>query len=262
MCSPPPRNGSIYIFMISALLVMGALVGPAAAEPRELPFAPGEKLTFDLRWKFISAGTASLEVLPMTEISGAAAHHFLLTVRTSAWVDVFYKVRDRIEGFADAAMTRSLGYKKEQREGSYIRDVNVTLDWEKETAQYETKKRKREPIFIYPGTLDPLSACYYFRLQNLAVGAELQAPICDGKKVVIGRVRVIKQEAVKVPAGKFDTFLVEPELKHLGGVFKRSKAASLKVWVSADGRCLPVKVKSKVMIGNFLAELVSIEMAP
>ena len=39
---------------------------------------------------------------------------------------------------------------------------------------------------------------------------------------------------MKVPAGKFDAFLVEPELGRLGGVVKRSKAAAVQIWVSAD----------------------------
>jgi hypothetical protein len=52
---------------------------------------------------------------------------------------------------------------------------------------------------------------------------------------------------------------VEPQLKHIGGVFKKSKDARLQIWVTTDKRHLPVRIKSKVIVGSFVAELVSFE---
>jgi len=52
---------------------------------------------------------------------------------------------------------------------------------------------------------------------------------------------------------------VEPDLQHIGGVFEKSKDAKLKIWVTADKRRIPVKVKSKVRVGSFVAELISAE---
>ena len=77
----------------------------------------------------------------------------------------------------------------------------------------------------------------------------------DGVKCVIGKATVVGRETVTVPAGTFDTYLVEPDLEHVGGVFKKSKDAKLKVWVTADERRIPVKVASRVVVGNFYAEL-------
>ena len=57
----------------------------------------------------------------------------------------------------------------------------------------------------------------------------------------------------------FDTYLVEPDLRHIGGVFKKTKNAKLQIWITADNRRFPVKVKSKLKVGSFIAELVSIE---
>jgi hypothetical protein len=60
-----------------------------------------------------------------------------------------------------------------------------------------------------------------------------------------------------VPCGIFDTYLVEPDLKDIGGVFRKSKNAKLEVWVTSDNRHIPVKIKSKVIVGSFVAELIS-----
>jgi hypothetical protein len=39
-------------------------------------------------------------------------------------------------------------------------------------------------------------------------------------------------------------------------VFKKSKNAKIKLWVTADSRRIPIKIKSKVKIGSFTGELV------
>ena len=214
----------------------------ATAEEAVIPFEPGETLTYKLRWKFVNAGTAVFQVQPIAEMHGIPAHHFLLTIRSSSLVDMFYKVRDRVEGYTDLAVTRSLLYTNEQREGSYSRDVTVTFDWQNEMAQFANRGEKQDPIFIYPGTLDPLSVIYHLRMQELVPGNVLKVPATDGKRIVIGRVRVVERQKVKVPAGKFDAFLVEPELRRMGGVVKRSEAAAVQIWISADERQIPLKV--------------------
>lgn len=58
-------------------------------------------------------------------------------------------------------------------------------------------------------------------------------------------------------SGTYDTYLIEPEIKQLDGVFEKSKNAKIQVWVTADNRRMPVKIKSEVVVGSFVGELVS-----
>jgi hypothetical protein len=81
--------------------------------------------------------------------------------------------------------------------------------------------------------------------------------VTDGKKHVLGVAEVVRRETITVPAGTFDTFLIEPDLAQVGGVFEKSPDAKIQLWVSADHRRLPVKLKSKVVVGSFSGELVS-----
>ena len=108
-----------------------------------------------------------------------------------------------------------------------------------------------------PGTFDPLSAFYFIRGLDMANGSAIERPITDGKKCIIGRLKVVKRENIKVKSGTYDTWLIEPELKHVGGVFEKSKNAKLQLWVTADSRRIPVKIKSRVVVGSFVGELVS-----
>jgi hypothetical protein len=227
-------------------------------ETRDPPFHTGEKITLKVRWSFIIAGEATIELLPSTDINGEDSYHFLLTVRTSKFVDVFYKVRDRIESCTDSIMTHSLLY-TESNQGHSPKDTAIYFDWEKQEAQYSRsgEREKRDPISIMPGTFDPLSVFYAFRLYNLTEKDEIIIPATDGKKMLLGKLNVIKREKIKVGGISYDTFLVEPELGELGGIFEKSKGAKLQIWITADNRRIPVRIKSKVAVGSFVAELTS-----
>jgi hypothetical protein len=96
----------------------------------------------------------------------------------------------------------------------------------------------------------------------LKEGAELKASVTDGKKCVLGGAKVIKREKIKVKDTLYDTFLVEPDIEQLSDVFEKIKNAKFQLWVTADGASIPVRVKSEVLVGSFVAELVSITRPP
>ena len=244
---------------IAIVVITFCLYPDIQAHQQDFPFQPGEKLKFSLKWGVIPAGEAELEVLPFQTPGGAQAYHFVLTAKSNSFVDIFYKVRDRIDAYANLDMTRTILYTKKQREGRHKRDIVVNFDWKKKQAQYSNYGKKREPITLMPGSFDPLSAFYYARLLDFRENSQLSVPVTDGKKNVIGRVQIVGREEVKLSSGTYDTYLLEPELKDLGGVFKKSKNAKIQVWITADERKIPVKVKSKVVVGSFVAELVSAE---
>ena len=241
--------------LLALLLCAVADLALAAAVPP--PFQSGERLTFVLKWTIIPAGEAVLTVMPREAAAGQPnARHFQLTARSNAFVDAFYMVRDRIDAWAGSDGRQSLLYRQQQHEGRTRRDITVIFDWETMTARYTNKGQAREPLAITAGTLDPLSIFYWFRALDLSVGKDIQRPVTDGKKHIMGKARVIRRERVKVPAGTFDAFLVEPDLTHVGGVFEKSPDAKIALWVSADRRRLPLKLKSKVIVGSFTGELV------
>ncbi len=225
----------------------------------DFPFSPGEKLTFNIKWCFIPAGEAVLKVLPIENINGIKAYHFVLTVKTNQFFDAIYKIRDRIDSYTDIDMTRSILYKKRQTGLKHKRDVVVSFNWDKNEAQYSNFGKKRKPVSLLPGSFDPLSIFYYSRICDFKEKFILQRPVTDGKKCVIGRGEVIKRETIKLKNEKRDTYLLEPELKELSGVFRKSKNATIKIWITADKQKLPVRIKSKVVVGSFVAELVAAE---
>lgn len=225
----------------------------------DFPFSPGEKLTFKLKWYFIPAGEAVLEVLPIENIRGIKVFHFVLNVKTNEFFDAIYKIRDRIDSYTDIGMTRSILYKKRRAGVNHTRDVVVNFNWNINEAQYSNFGRKRKPVSLMPGSFDPLSIFYYSRIRNIKEEFFFQRPVTDGKKCVIGSGQVIKREIIEFKSKQYDTYLLEPELKDLSGVFRKSKDATIKIWVTADKRKIPIRIKSKVVVGTFVAELAAAE---
>lgn len=255
------RNTSMvrsWVMLAIVCIVIGSIRPPSAWADSTAPFSPGERLKFQLRWALVPAGKATMEVLPMKTIDGQKVYHFRLTADSNAFVDMFYKVRDRIDAYASANMTHAVRYHKKQHEGNTRRNVKVDFDWQAEMASFNDGK-KDKTIEIVPGTFDPLSAFYYTRMLNFKKSGIIQCPVSDGKKCVTGLARIVKKETITILSGTYETYLIEPDLKHVGGVFEKDKKAKIKLWVTADERRIPVKIASKVAVGSFVGELMSIE---
>lgn len=237
--------------------VAGSYLPVCEAEISRTPFSKGEKLLFHLRWGVVSAGEATLEVVSDASAEDSEQFRFVMTAKTTPFIDRFYKVRNRMESITDRGMTRSLFFDKNQNEGRSRKASQVRFDWIRNESCYFSQQRCKYTLSLPPGTFDPLSAFYYVRSLPLEDRFSIQRPVTDGKKCILGRARVLRREMVTVPMGTFDTYLLEPEIEHVGGVFKKSKGARIHIWVTADERKIPVRLQSKVIIGSFVGELVS-----
>lgn len=244
------------VLTLAALLI---LLAAPAARGAELPFGPGEKLSYKLYWTFILAGSATLETLDSDPVEGRPALHFRALAKSTPFIDTFYKVRDSIESWVDPEVTHAILYRKDQKEGDYVRNYLVRFDKNGNVAYRYSKGALKNAVIIPQGTFDPLSMLFLFRTKPLAVGYQFAAPVTDGDKSVTGTAKVVRRERVKTPAGEFDTLLVEPDVRNIGGVFRKSPDATLQVWITDDHRRIPVRVKSKVAVGHFSMELTGYE---
>ena len=83
----------IFNAVLTVFVCLTILTAPCtAAEVVVKPFTPGEKLTFELTWGGIGAGTAVLEVLPLTTVNGVAAYGFAMTARSTETSDRIFKI--------------------------------------------------------------------------------------------------------------------------------------------------------------------------
>jgi Protein of unknown function (DUF3108). len=251
---------SIILVLILIMFLPFTLISIADKAPdRIMPFQLGEKLTYKGRWGIIPAGELTLEVFPKETINGIEAYHFVMITKTSAVVDLIYKIRERQDSYIDIGMTHSIFYKK-KTESEHPRDENINFNWEKLEATYTNFGETRPPIHILPGSFDPLGLFYALRLRNLKENSEIYMPLTDGNLNIEVRAIVGKRDMIEIEGKMYDTIEITPNMQmldKLDKVVKKSDHPQLKVWVTADEKKIPLKIRSKLGIISFDFDIVS-----
>ncbi len=231
-------------------------------------FRVGEKLTFNIRYGFIKAGEATMEVREKILLNDSIpAYHIVTTARSAKFFDAFYKVRDEVETFLDVKGLFSWKFNKKLREGGYKFDLLVEYDQSHGRASVhriryhnktplEIRKESKFVMDVPVYVLDVLGAFYYVRTQRLEVGEPIYMANHDNKRVYELKVIIQKRERVEVSAGEFNCILVKPVLQG-DSIFKQK--GELWIWLTDDEYKIPVKMKSKVAVGSISTELKKIE---
>ncbi len=217
-------------------------------------FKVREKLTFDVKYGFVTAGVATFEIPKIKKISGRDVYQVVFQVSSVPSFDWFFKVRDRYETYLDAEGMFPWRFEQHIREGKYSRDFSAFFD------QRKGKAKTSEGEYDIPKNVnDIVSAFYYVRtldLSGLKKGQKIHLENFYKNKVYPLDVVYHGKEKVDVGAGTFECILVEPLVQE-GGLFKSE--GSILIWLSNDDLRLPVKVKTKVIIGSIDAELTKYE---
>jgi len=259
----------IFSAALSLLIVAGVLywtLGSASAQStkpletdngtnREIEnnaFQVGEKLTFDVGYGFINAGTATMEVKDVIDYNNRPCYLFLSTANSNKFFSSFYRVEDQVTSIVDAVGLYSWHFDKKLSEGNYKAEKAYDFDQINHKVFYE-----KDTIDVAPYIQDALSVLYFIRTQDLKVGKSIFVEnFTDGKKYAM-EVKVHRKESIKVGAGKFDCVVVEPLLM-TSGIFKHE--GKLTVWLTDDRLKLPVLMKSRVLVGSISAELTSYDL--
>ncbi len=252
-------NKCIYVFLfsLSFSLLISAQTSISNNEFRTLEnkaFKEGEKLTFDLNYGFVTAGIAVMEIPKIKKISGREAYHVTFEVNSVPSFDMFYKVRDRYETYIDIEGLFPWRFEQHIREGGYTRDFSAFFDQRKGIAK-TSEGEYQIPLYVN----DIMSAFYYartFDYTKMQINDLIHLQNFYKDKVYDLDVRYLGKETIEVPAGKFDCFIVEPLVRE-GGLFKHE--GNIIVWLTDDELKMPVKVRTKIIVGYVEAKLTNYE---
>lgn len=245
---------SIYLILFFALFIS---ISAQKKEFRKLEnnsFSVGEKLTYDVNYGFVTAGVAVMEIPKIRKIAKRETYHITFNVNTVSSFDPFFKVRDRYETYMDVEGLFPWRFEQHIREGNYSRDFSAFFDQRKNVAK--TKKG----TFDIPDNVNDIVSAFYlartFNYDTLKVGEGFYLENFFKNKVFPLEVVFRGRETVTVEAGTFDCIMIEPLVVE-GGLFKSE--GNIIIWLTDDEAKVPVKVKSKVIIGSIDAELTKFE---
>lgn len=229
-----------------------AEVDPLDRGARNLSFGVGEQLLFDINYGFINAGEAQMSVLDIVDWEGRPCYYVQTQAHSNSFFNSIFPVNDTVETIIDAVGLASWHFDRRLHEGSYNSTRIYTFDQINNLAFYENDTTEVPP-FIQ----DVLSAFYYVRTVDLKVGSVVTIQNFSRGKVAPFDVKVLRKETIEVPAGEFDCIVVEPMLK-AAGIFKHE--GRMTVWLTDDRLRMPVRMRSKVVVGSIDVVLKSFQL--
>lgn len=242
--------------MEAKLRVPSAAPTPTPQSPKSVPFGVGEKLRYTVNWGTINAGTATTLVENIIDYQEHQVYRVVATAESNSFFSVFYRVNDLYETFIDVKGFFPRYYSSKKEEGTYRSTKAYEFNQEQHTAR-RTDKDQDKDYYIRYGIQDEVSVIYHVRTLDLHVGTPFYVDIFADKKNWSVKCNVLKTETITVPAGEFETILVEPELQ-FDGIMKKGK---IKIWFTNDTWHIPVKVESKVVIiGSINIQLESYQL--
>ena len=227
--------------MAEVLAIVVALTTPV--EPTRqipVPFSIGERLEYDVKFGMLKVGNGRMEVVGSETIRGREAWHTSFTVKGGTF---FYKVNDRLESWIDMETFASLRHVQDLQEGK--RDRERRFEIYPDRLVYTENDGPEQTTARDP--LDDGSFLYFIRTVPLSIGQTYDFPRYFRPDRNPVRVRVLRKESVKVPAGRFDAIVIQPIIKSKG-IFSENGQAE--IWLSDDDRRIMLQMKSNLSFGT------------
>ena len=231
-----------------------------AYQPKYYPFEGGEKAVYRGSWNgLFSVATAEIYTTPAV-VGGRQVYRVRVEAKTSRALDLIWKMRDTIHSTFDAKALNPSSFSFHQRENSRVIDTEArynesTKRWV--VNRQQVGKRRKSYEFDSQNTLDPLTAIYLARSLDFKTGDRLYFNLFGGRYRYLLELHVERKEPVSLESGKtVEAYRIIPRLQN---ITKRGYAERLNeavVWISADERRLPIKLRSKVVFGSVYVELI------
>lgn len=218
-------------------------------------FKKGEFLKFKVRYGFMDAGEATLEVKEETKSFGSRKTlHVVGEGKSKGTFDWFFKVRDRYESYIDEEALIPWLFVRRIKEGSYSLNQDYFFNHYKNKVDVGNGK-----VFEVPdNTQDMLSAFYDARCLDFSKAKEgdiFTASNCFvDNEVYPLQMKFVGRETIKTDLGKFKCLKFRPVIQK-GRVFKHEE--DLNVWITDDKNHIPIRAEAEILVGSIKMDLVS-----
>jgi hypothetical protein len=235
-----------------AVIESGSRITPP---PPPYSFANGQTLSYDVEWRLLTAGTATLRL----DTSGGE-ERVTATADSTGVFSVLYPVHDRLDALFDPRTFCSTRITKRTEEGFRRLDTSIRFDYSRRKSVLQEENLKsghsKQDENDVPGCVtDVISGVFYLGSRVLQVGQTYTFPLNDGGKTNDVRARVEAREEIKTPAGNFHTLRVQPEAT--SGVVRNK--GRIWIWYSDDASHIPVQMRARLFWGTITFRLTRIQ---
>lgn len=253
------RTTSIFFFALAPLLLFSQI-----KVLEQMPFEEGEKISYQAvyKWGFIEikAGLVEFSVEKVIQ-DNEPCYHFKSIGNSIPKYDWIFTVRDTFQSIVRERDFQPIFYERHTYEGGY-EVLNKTF-FEEENDQIKMelynsdKDSSSKTIPFEKGLLDLQTAVYFARLLDFSkaeMGEEyLFNILVDGAYYKIP-IRYDGLESIELNNKEYPCFKISTEVIE-GTIFRSHQR--INIWVTNDGKQIPVLVEAPIIIGRVKAELVN-----
>ena len=218
---------------------------------QEVPFAIGESLSYSVKFGFARIGSASMYVKGPAQVRGVDVIQTLFRITGGTF---FFKINDLMQSWIEPKTFASLRFWQDISEGDYT--AHRRYEFFPDRSTYQQDEKAEQPSVAAP--LDDGSFLYFIRTQPLEVGKEYTYDRYFDPESNPVRIRVVRRERVRVPAGEFNAIVLQPIIK-TSGIF--SEGGRAEIWLTDDDRRMMIQMKSKLSFGSLNLYLLRYRLA-
>ena len=214
---------------------------------KAVPFGAGERMEYVAKLGPTNPGRGSMEIVGVEDVRGRMAVHTRFQLKGRA---LFFSANYLLESWVDQATFTSLRFTQDNDDDHSEKDKVYEIFPERQT--YSVNNGAELPSVADP--LDEGALLYYVRTMDLEVGKtyELNRYFRPDRNPVI--VKVLRKETISVPAGKFNTIVIQPIIKSKG-IFSENGRAE--IWLSDDKDRVMVQMRVRLKVATISLQLTS-----
>lgn len=237
---------------LTAALVLAArgsaerpLVRPRQDTMALVPFAPGERMEYEVKFGIFRVGRASMEVLRIDTVRAEPVYHVVFAVRGRA---IFYSLSDTLQSWFSVRDLTSRRFVQDNEENGRQRLNRYEIHPDR--GYYIQNGADTNATTAQP--LDDASFFYFARTLPLEAGRtyEFRRYFKPDRNPVT--LRVLGRDTIDTPAGRFAAIAVRPTFKSRG-LFSEGGRAT--IWLSDDAARIPILIRSRISIGSLSISL-------
>jgi hypothetical protein len=219
-------------------------------------FTAGEVLDYRIQYGLVHIGEAKMEVSPaLVKVNERFCYSVTLFGRTSASLDLGYKVRNTWRSFIDTSALIPQQFYMNTHENKYRKEETVYFDHLKKTLRSEEKEQATKEFSIPENVQDVISGFYFLRtldFNQVQQGDLINLPAFYDDAFYDFKVRYVGKEQLKTKFGKINAIHLVP-LMPATKLFKGEDPIS--IWLSDDLNKIPLQVEAHLSVGAIKLEL-------